>query len=380
MNNKQWFDFISTTTDNIVTRHTIGGQFLEVSENGLKLFGYTIDELLNIPPCHFIHKDDNDVVRNYHNLLVNERISQWVHYRFKKKDNSFIALQSYGKIITSQTEPEGLEIVLYTKKVEEDTNTQSIELPDKKVMNSDTAISTHNNINSYYTKLAEGNTYNTEQKITTYSSEEEYRILYRAISHSTNGITIADCRLPDMPLVYANPAFEHMTGYSIDNVIGKNCRFLQNDDTKQIGLDLLRKAIKNAEPVQVVLRNYKKDGTLFWNKLELAPVRDNEGNLTHFVGIASDITHEVIAKKEITDLNMRLAETNDLLRVERDSERQNTRALQKLNDMKNDFVSSVSHEFRTPLASIIGFAQTLLRDKNLPEQLRDVQFQEFVPA
>lgn len=372
MNNKQWFDFISGTTDNILTRHTIGGQFLEISDHGLKLLGYTIEELLNMSPCRFIHNDDSDAVRHYHTLLVNERISQWIHYRFKKKDNSYVALQSFGKIIMSQSEPEGLEIVFYTKTVEENTRDRRIiEMNDKTVSHPDTETSSVNSMNNYYNKLISEHSSETKQKISTYNSEEEHRILYRAISHSTNGITIADCRLPDMPLVFANRAFEHMTGYSIEEVIGKNCRFLQNNDTKQVGLDLLRKAIINAEPVKVVLRNYKKDGSLFWNKLELAPVRDNEGSLTHFVGIASDITQEVIAKKEITDLNMRLAETNDLLRGERDSERQHARTLQKLNDMKNDFVSSVSHEFRTPLASIIGFAQTLLRDKNLPEQLRE---------
>ena len=174
-----------------------------------------------------------------------------------------------------------------------------------------------------------------------------------------------------MPLMYVNPAFETMTGYAIDDVVGKNCRFLQGPDTDQPALAVLRKAIRMSEPVNVVLRNYKKDGTLFWNKLELAPVRDSEGNLTHYIGIASDISHEVISRKRISELNIRLAETNDKLRIERDREREYAKSLEKINDIKDDFVSSVSHEFRTPLASIIGFAQTLLKDKNITEQLRE---------
>lgn len=372
MNNIEWFDFIAQTSGDIISRHTLGGQFLDVSESGIDILGYDKAELLSIPLCSVVHELDTECIRNYHTLLVNERITQWIQFRFRRKNGIYINLRSLGKVFPSQTEPEGFEIIMYSKLIESfDNSPYSDETRGLHNEHSDVTGSTANNMLRYYNKLIEKYPHRITPKIPIYNSEEEYKVLYRAISHSTNGITIADCRLPDMPLVYANPAFELMTGYSLEEVLGINCRFLHNHDKEQEGLTILRKAIQSAEPVKVVLRNFKKDGTLFWNQLELSPVFDNEGTLTHFVGIASDITQEVVARNEITELNMRLAETNDLLRQERDSERQHAKTLEKLNDMKNDFVSSVSHEFRTPLASIIGFAQTLLRDKHLPETLRE---------
>lgn len=370
MNNTQWFDFISEVSDDVMTRHTLGGQFIQVSQKAITIFGYTADELISQSPYSFIHEDDIAIVKNNHTVLINERKSEWVHYRFKHKNGIYLLLNSFGKIIHSVSEPEGFEIILYTKLVDtydemkREVNGQSSAELDNDVFNSELQRERRK-------KIVEKLSQQLHKLPVPYNTEEEIRILYRAINSSTNGITVADCRLPDMPLMYVNPAFETMTGYAIDDVVGKNCRFLQGPDTDQPALAVLRKAIRMSEPVNVVLRNYKKDGTLFWNKLELAPVRDSEGNLTHYIGIASDISHEVISRKRISELNIRLAETNDKLRIERDREREYAKSLEKINDIKDDFVSSVSHEFRTPLASIIGFAQTLLKDKNITEQLRE---------
>lgn len=369
MNNTQWFDFISEVSDDVMTRHTLGGQFIQVSQKAVSVFGYTADELISQSPYSFIHEDDITIVKNNHTLLINERKSEWVHYRFKHKNGAYLLLNSFGKIIHSILEPEGFEIILYTKLIdtledEENENVHSRAELRTGIFNSEIQ-------NERRKKIVGKNSRQLHKLPVPYNTEEEIRILYRAINSSTNGITVADCRLPDMPLMYVNPAFETMTGYAIDDVVGKNCRFLQGPDSDQPALAVLRKAIRMSEPVNVVLRNYKKDGTLFWNKLELAPVRDAEGNLTHYIGIASDISQEVISRKQISELNVRLAETNDKLRIERDREREYAKSLEKINDMKDDFVSSVSHEFRTPLASIIGFAQTLLKDKNITEQLRE---------
>lgn len=369
MNNTQWFDFISEVSDDVMTRHTLGGQFIQVSQKAVSVFGYTADELISQSPYSFIHEDDITIVKNNHTLLINERKSEWVHYRFKHKNGAYLLLNSFGKIIHSILEPEGFEIILYTKLIdtledEENENVHSRAELRTGIFNSEIQ-------NERRKKIVGKNSRQLHKLPVPYNTEEEIRILYRAINSSTNGITVADCRLPDMPLMYVNPAFETMTGYAIDDVVGKNCRFLQGTDSDQPALAVLRKAIRMSEPVNVVLRNYKKDGTLFWNKLELAPVRDSEGNLTHYIGIASDISHEVISRKRISELNIRLAETNDKLRIERDREREYAKSLEKINDIKDDFVSSVSHEFRTPLASIIGFAQTLLKDKNITEQLRE---------
>jgi diguanylate cyclase (GGDEF)-like protein/PAS domain S-box-containing protein len=121
-------------------------------------------------------------------------------------------------------------------------------------------------------------------------NEERLRVLERAIESTTNGVLISDARRPDMPTVYINAAFERMTGYGFDDIVGRNCRMLQGSDRDQPEVRLLREALREGRGCDVVLRNYRKDGTLFWNHLNVAPVRNERGEATHFVGIAVDIT------------------------------------------------------------------------------------------
>jgi PAS domain S-box-containing protein len=127
-------------------------------------------------------------------------------------------------------------------------------------------------------------------------AEEERRLRDRAIDSSANGIVITDPNLPDHPIVYANPAFLRMTGYAEEEVLGRNCRFLQGDDRGQEAIGELRAAIRAGRTAEVVLRNYRKDGTLFWNDLTVSPVFDDEGNVIRFVGIQDDITQQKLAE------------------------------------------------------------------------------------
>lgn len=122
---------------------------------------------------------------------------------------------------------------------------------------------------------------------------EELKMSRRVMQSVTNGITIADATLPDLPLIYVNPAFERMTGYTLDEVRGRNCRFLQDEDTQQIGLLSVRNAIREHRDTLTVLKNYRKDGTPFWNELYLSPLWNDDGKLTHFVGIQSDVTRRI---------------------------------------------------------------------------------------
>jgi len=119
---------------------------------------------------------------------------------------------------------------------------------------------------------------------------EALRLSERAIAASSNGIVLVDATQPHFPTVFVNPAFERTTGYSAAEVIGRNCRFLQGNDTEQPELDVMRKALKNRESCTVVVRNYRKDGSLFWNELSLSPIYDSAGKLTHYLGIQNDIT------------------------------------------------------------------------------------------
>jgi len=120
--------------------------------------------------------------------------------------------------------------------------------------------------------------------------EEALILRDRSIESASNGILIVDAQVPGMPTVYCNAAFEKITGYSKEEVLGQNCRFLQGRDKDQPELDRLRTAIHNGQECRVELRNYTKNGSFFWNELYVAPVRNNQGEVSHFIGVQTDIT------------------------------------------------------------------------------------------
>ena len=120
--------------------------------------------------------------------------------------------------------------------------------------------------------------------------ETHLRLFDQAISACRNGVIITDATQSDNPIIYVNRSFEKISGYSAAEVLGKNCRFLQGEDRDQPNLDIIRNALKNDEDCSVILRNYRKDGTLFWNEVSLSPVVDESGNVTHYIGIQTDIT------------------------------------------------------------------------------------------
>ncbi len=121
----------------------------------------------------------------------------------------------------------------------------------------------------------------------------------RAIAASSNGIVISDPNQPDNPLIYVNRSFELMTGYSAEELLGHNCRLLQGSDRDQPALDEVRAAIREERDCEVLLRNYRKDGTLFWNELRLSPVHDERGQLVNFVGVQNDVTERKQAEEEL---------------------------------------------------------------------------------
>ncbi len=120
--------------------------------------------------------------------------------------------------------------------------------------------------------------------------QEAIRLRDRAIAASNVGIVIADTRLPDQPLIYVNPAFEQITGYAAVEVLGLNCRFLQGKEKNQPEINELREAVRAGKDCTVVLRNYRKNGELFWNELHISPIYDANGMLSHFIGVQTDIS------------------------------------------------------------------------------------------
>ena len=131
---------------------------------------------------------------------------------------------------------------------------------------------------------------------------DKLRLLDRAVTASTNSIVITDPNQPDDPLVYVNPAFERTTGYPAEEALGRNCRFLQGEDHDQPALEELRTAIHEERHCTVVLRNYRKDGTLFWNELSVYPVRDEKGHMTNFVGVQNDVTERIRAEEVFSEI------------------------------------------------------------------------------
>ncbi|MBV2263561.1 MAG: PAS domain S-box protein [Thauera sp.] len=129
----------------------------------------------------------------------------------------------------------------------------------------------------------------------------------RALEAVGNGISIVDMRQPDYPAIYVNRAFEQITGYARGEAIGRNCRFLRGHDHDQPEVAMLRRAIATGRPCEVTLRNYRKDGSFFWNQLAIAPVVDPaSGEVSHYVGVQSDVTARRQSEDTLIDWLSRL--------------------------------------------------------------------------
>lgn len=133
------------------------------------------------------------------------------------------------------------------------------------------------------------------------------QVLSAILDECVNGVTLADPDLPDSPIVYANKAFERLTGYTQEEIIGHNCRFLQGDDREQPERYRIVEAMKNRQPVEVTLRNYRKDGKLFYNHLKILPLTDRKNRVVYYLGVQYDITRQVEADSEIRQLTDRLS-------------------------------------------------------------------------
>jgi PAS domain S-box-containing protein len=122
-------------------------------------------------------------------------------------------------------------------------------------------------------------------------------LLTMALDASLTGVTISDNTQADNPIVYCNQAFIEMTGYAEQEIIGRNCRFLQNEDRSQASRKAIRQAINSGTQFTAEVRNYRKNGDLFWNELHVCPIKDDSGKVTHFIGIQKDISKEKKAEQ-----------------------------------------------------------------------------------
>ncbi len=132
-------------------------------------------------------------------------------------------------------------------------------------------------------------------------------LLNALVDHAEHGITIAEREGDDTILLYVNQAFEKMTGYSADECLYKDCRFLQRDDV-QPEMKKMRQAIEGEVAVRVLVRNYRKDGTLFWNDLSITPYFDPIDGIMYYIGMQKDISNFVALQEELAVAKAKLNE------------------------------------------------------------------------
>ncbi|HZT31341.1 MAG TPA: PAS domain S-box protein [Bryobacteraceae bacterium] len=170
-------------------------------------------------------------------------------------------------------------------------------------------------------------------------AEEAIRLRDRAMQAVSQGILITDVNQPDNPIVYASPGFARMTGYQPEEVLGKNCRFLQGKDTDPRVVESLREAVAAGRGCEVEILNYRKDGTPFWNALSLNPVHNEKGGLAYFVGVQSDVTKHKQLEEQL-------------------------RQAQKM-EAVGRLAGGVAHDFNNLLMVINGYAELLAERPDL---------------
>ncbi|WP_454804688.1 ATP-binding protein [Mucilaginibacter phyllosphaerae] len=176
--------------------------------------------------------------------------------------------------------------------------------------------------------------------------EGQGQLLTAAIGASISGIVITDNQQEDNPIIFCNKAFEEMTGYYQHEIIGRNCRFLQAGDREQIGRFKLQEALASNMECHVELANYRKDGTMFFNELYVAPIKNSQGKVTHYIGVQNDIT---LRKQKELSMAMEL----------------------KLQKQKDEFTSLASHELRTPITSLratIQLMNRIIKEKQIQDE------------
>jgi len=182
-------------------------------------------------------------------------------------------------------------------------------------------------------------------------AEAEIRLQQLAMETSVNGIIITDPKIDGNPITYINQGFLKLTGYEKSEVLGRNCKFLQGSGTDAKAVKQISDAVRRGVACRTTLLNYRKNGEPFWNDLQITPVFDAIGNVTHFVGVQHDVTEQMRAQQALKNAN---------------------EAARVASEAKSSFLATMSHELRTPMTAVLGFAEMLKSESNDPEYLEKV--------
>lgn len=183
--------------------------------------------------------------------------------------------------------------------------------------------------------------------------QHDYKLLKSAIEATDVGITLVKVQFPDFPVVMVNRAFEELTGYSREEIIGKNSKFLVGDDLDQAGIQSILEAFIEQKSCKVLLRLYRKSGEVYWNELDLSPLRDDHDVVIYYVGVQTDVTERERIRHDLNRQRAKLEET--LAKLHRQTE-----------DNKK-LLSLVAHDLRAPLANIQSLNDMAIESK-IPEE------------
>ena len=215
------------------------------------------------------------------------------------------------------------------------------------------------------------------------SIEELKRLAYEAVSE---GVIITDPREHDNPVVCVNEGFERITGYGADETLGRNCRFLQGRLTDAAEVTRLRDAVAAGRPCQVTLLNYRKDGSTFWNRLNVTPILGDDGRPRYFVGVQSDVSALIEAQlqiesdrreleRRVEQRTKRLTRANGRLREQIRERRRAQRLASAQQQETQDFVSVIAHDLKRPILTIAGMLKLVESDaggKMKPDQAENL--------